>query len=377
MKYSLQAVSDSARYGILSTSRSEIPTPVFMPVGTRGTVKTLSNEELEIFGARLILGNAYHLYLRPGHELIRRLGGLHDFIGWKESILTDSGGYQVFSLKTLNNIDDRGVSFQSHIDGSRHRFTPEGVVEIQASMGSDIIMPLDVCTPYPSDEKQSYADMKRTIAWADDSFRRFHELELGSKGQVLFAIAQGSVYVEHRISCLESLMKLNPYGIAIGGLSVGEPKEERRKILESVIPLLPDDRPRYLMGVGTPEDIIEAVGLGIDMFDCVMPTRNARNGTLFTRFGKMTVKAARYAEDQNPVDSECQCPACRRYSRAFIRHLLSVGEILGLRLASLHNIYFYLNMMEKIRESIRKDSFGEFSSSFLSDLAKGPDALPE
>ncbi len=346
-----------------------------MPVGTRGTVKAVSNEELESFGAQLILGNTYHLYLRPGHKIIGRLGGLHEFTGWKRSILTDSGGYQVFSLKTLNEIDDGGVSFQSHIDGSRHRFTPAGVIDIQQRLGADFVMPLDVCTPYPADEKTAFSDMKRTIAWAGQSFRRFRENRVSEDDQSLFAIVQGSIYTDQRQLCLESLLKLDPPGIAIGGLAVGEPKEEKRRVLEAIMPNLPENLPRYLMGVGTPEDIVEAVEFGFDMFDCVMPTRNARNGTLFTRFGKMTIKSARYIEDQNPVDPECPCPACNRYSRAYIRHLLSVAEITGLRLASLHNIYFYLNMMTQIREAIEADRFAEFKSRLLADLERGVEEL--
>jgi len=346
-----------------------------MPVGTRGTVKTLSNEELESFGAKIILGNTYHLYLRPGHDLIERLGGLHKFTGWKGSFLTDSGGYQVFSLKTLNKIDDDGVSFQSHIDGSRHRFTPADVIDIQLSMGADIIMPLDVCTPYPVDEKRSKEDMERTIDWFRLSDGRFREKGGPEKGQALLPIVQGATYIDQRLYCLEKLLEFDSPGIAIGGLSVGEPKEDRRRVLENILPHFPEDKPRYLMGVGTPEDILEAVEMGIDMFDCVMPTRNARNGTLFTRFGKMTIKAARYAEDQRPVDPECPCPACREYSRAFIRHLLSVGEILGLRLASLHNIYFYLNLMERIRGAIEENRFEKFKADYIGNLGTGCEEL--
>lgn len=375
MKFEIRSRADAARSGLITTRHSTIPTPVFMPVGTRGTVKAVSNEDLESFGAQLILSNTYHLYLRPGHEVIGRLGGLHEFTGWNRSILTDSGGYQVFSLKTLNEIDDGGVSFQSHIDGSRHRFTAAGVIDIQLRLGADFIMPLDVCTPYPADEKTAFSDMKRTIAWAGQSFRHFKENSVSEDGLSLFAIVQGSIYNDQRLLCLESLLKLDPPGISIGGLAVGEPKEESRKVLETIMPDLPDNLPRYLMGVGTPEDIVEAVEFGFDMFDCVMPTRNARNGTLFTRFGKMTIKSARYIEDQNPVDPECPCPACKRYSRAYIRHLLSVGEILGLRLASLHNLYFYLNLMERIRIAIDNNQFDEFKTSFMADIERGVEEL--
>jgi queuine tRNA-ribosyltransferase len=375
LKFEISSRADAARSGVITTKHSNIPTPVFMPVGTRGTVKAVSNEDLESFGAQLILGNTYHLYLRPGHEIIGRLGGLHEFTGWDRSFLTDSGGYQVFSLKTLNEIDDGGVSFQSHIDGSKHRFTPVGVIDIQLRLGADFVMPLDVCTPYPADEKTAFTDVKRTIAWAGQSFRRFRENRVSEDDQSLFAIIQGSIYSDQRLLCLESLLKLDPPGISVGGLSVGEPKEDRRKVLETIIPHLPENLPRYLMGVGTPEDIVEAVEFGFDMFDCVMPTRNARNGTLFTRFGKMTIKSARYIEDQNPVDPECPCPACKRYSRAYIRHLLSVGEILGLQLASLHNLYFYLNLMERIRSAIEHNQYDEFKTSFMADIGRGVEEL--
>ncbi len=375
MKFKLDSQSGPARAGTITTDHSIIPTPVFMPVGTRGAVKALTHDELKSFGAQLILSNTYHLYLRPGHELINRLGGLHKFINWDRSILTDSGGYQVFSLQALNNIDDHGVSFQSHIDGSRHRFTPENVVDIQIAMGADFIMPLDVCSPYLTTEKKSREDMKRTILWANESFGHFRQEGGQEKGQTLFAIVQGSIYEEQRLSCLESLIKLDPPGLSIGGLSVGEPKEDRRRILESLLPNMPQNKPRYLMGVGTPEDILEAVELGIDMFDCVLPTRNARNGTLFTRYGKMIVKAARYAEDQSPVDPECPCPACKGYSRAYIRHLLSVGEITGLRLASLHNLYFYLYMMSQIREAIRANTFDRLKARIMADLGRGVEEL--
>jgi queuine tRNA-ribosyltransferase len=375
VKFTVKAKSGQARSGILSTRHNDIPTPVFMPVGTRGSVKTISAEELELFGAKLILANTYHLYLRPGPEIIQRLGGLHKFASWNGSYLTDSGGYQVFSLKTLNNIDDGGVSFQSHIDGSRHRFTPIDVVNIQVALGADFIMPLDVCTPYPTDEKTSNNDMRRTLRWVTESIEHLRSIDGAEENQALFAIVQGSIYIEQRLACLESMLRLNPLGLSVGGLAVGEPKEDRLKVLSETLPHYPENLPRYLMGVGTPEDILEAVELGIDMFDCVMPTRNARNGTLFTRFGKMIIKSARYIEDGNPVDPECQCPACRRYTRAYIRHLLSVGEILGLRLATLHNLYFYLYMMEQIRRSIMDDRFAEFKSEFLSDFARGVEEL--
>ena len=375
MKFEIGAGSGRARAGLLTTSHSTIQTPVFMPVGTRGTVKTISSEELESFGAEIILGNTYHLYLRPGHEIIARLGGLHRFTNWKKSILTDSGGYQVFSLATLNSIDDEGVSFQSHIDGSRHHFTPSMVIDIQAALGADIVMPLDVCSPYPVDEKTSFSDMERTIMWASEAFQRLHEISGGNPRQALFAIVQGSIYVGQRLSCLERMLALDPPGLSIGGLSVGEPKEDRMNVLEETLQHFPDNLPRYLMGVGTPEDIVETVELGIDMFDCVMPTRNARNGTLFTRFGKMIIKSARFIEDPGPIDPECGCPACRGYSRAYIRYLLSVNEILGLRLASMHNVYFYLQLMRQIREAIETGTYAQFKAKFLADIGIGADEL--
>lgn len=375
MKFDITAISGNARSGILTTAHSSIPTPVFMPVGTRGTVKTVSHEELETLDTRLILGNTYHLYLRPGQDVIRGAGGLNKFTGWRGSYLTDSGGYQVFSLKTLNNVDDTGVSFQSHIDGSRHRFTPTGVIDIQLALGPDIMMPLDVCSPYPVDEKTSYADMKRTIRWVGESYKYLRQMPQPETQPTLFSILQGSVYVTQRMVCLEAMLKFTPPGISIGGLSVGEPKEDMLNVLENLMPQIPKDLPRYLMGVGTPEDILDAVERGIDMFDCVMPTRNARNGTLFTRFGKMIIKSARYIEDTRPVDSQCGCPACRRYSRAYIRHLLSVGEILGLRLATLHNLYFYLDLMRQIREAIAADCYGRFKAAFLANLARGVEEL--
>jgi queuine tRNA-ribosyltransferase len=346
-----------------------------MPIGTQGSVKAVSNEELESFGAEIILGNTYHLYLRPGHEVIKNLGGLHKFTSWNRSILTDSGGYQVFSLATLNDIDDDGVTFQSHIDGSRHRFTPSKVIDIQATLGADIIMPLDVCSPYPVEEKTSFEDMKRTVKWADASFQRFRQFCDSEANQTLFAIVQGSIYVDQRLSCLEQMLMLNPPGLSIGGLSVGEPKDDRMNVLLNTLPQFPENLPRYLMGVGTPEDIVETVELGIDMFDCVMPTRNARNGTLFTRFGKMIIKSARYTEDPNPIDPECACPACRRYSRAYIRHLLSVNEILGLRLATLHNLYFYLDLMRQIRGAIEQNRFAQFKAKFMAGINNGVETL--
>jgi queuine tRNA-ribosyltransferase len=343
-----------------------------MPVGTQATVKTQSHEELIELGAEIILGNTYHLYLRPGADLIARAGGLHKFSGWTRPILTDSGGYQVFSLKALNRVTDNGVEFQSHLDGSRHIFTPENVVQIQRKLGGDITMPLDVCTEYPAEYRKAARDAERTLAWVKRAKTAWLEKP---SSQALFGIIQGSIYEDLRGQCLDDITELDFPGLAIGGLSVGEPKEDLIRILDYLAPELPESKPRHLLGVGTPEDILDCVYYGIDMFDCVMPTRNARNGTLFTRKGKMTIKAAIYAEDFRPIDPECGCPACRRYSRAYIRHMLSVGEILGLRLTTAHNLFFYVNLIKEIRAAIAENNYNSFRKNKLSELAEGPENL--
>ncbi len=356
-----------ARCGILQTIHGEVPTPVFMPVGTQGSVKSQSPQELEQMGARLILCNTYHLFLRPGSSLIKRAGGLHRFISWPHAILTDSGGYQVFSLKSLNRVSDLGVEFQSHLDGSRHMFTPENVVEMQNDLGADIIMPLDVCSPYPIDHAAAAADLNRTVAWAGRAYQRWRELD---GKQALFGIIQGSIFADLRRQSLERLENLDFPGIAVGGLSVGEPKEDMLRVLEVLAPFLPEHKPRHLLGVGTPEDLLDAVYYGMDMFDCVMPTRNARNGTVFTRRGKLTIKAAVYAEDWRPIDPECECQACRNFSRAYIRHLLAVNEILGLRLTTAHNLRFYLDLMREIREAIARGDFADYRSRAIRQFAE-------
>ncbi len=343
-----------------------------MPVGTLATVKTQSPDEIEYLGAELILGNTYHLYLRPGADLIARAGGLHKFSGWNKPMLTDSGGYQVFSLRALNKVTEAGVEFQSHLDGSRHIFTPENVVEIQQKLGADITMPLDVCTEYPVEYRQAARDAERTLCWVKRAKSKWLE---NSGDQVLFGIIQGSVYEDLREKCLESIIAMDFPGLAIGGLSVGEPKDDLIRILNFLAPLLPENKPRHLLGVGTPEDILDAVGYGVDMFDCVMPTRNARNGTIFTRKGKMTIKAATYAEDFRPIDQKCGCPACRKFTRAYIRHMLSVGEILGLRLATAHNLYFYLSLMKDIRKAIEGKRYEKFRKETLNELNSGVEEL--
>jgi queuine tRNA-ribosyltransferase len=344
-----------ARSGVLHTAHGDVPTPAFMPVGTAGAVKAISNESLEALDARIILANTYHLYLRPGHERIKRLGGLHKFMSWNGAILTDSGGYQVFSHRELRTITEEGVQFRSHIDGSKNFFTPEKVIEIQRDLGSDIVMVLDDCTPYPAGHVDAEASMELSMRWA----RRCREVweRQGNGNKALFGIVQGGIYPDLRKRSAEALSKLDFSGIAIGGLSVGEPKELMYEVVESTVPLLPLEKPRYLMGTGTPEDLVRSIALGIDMFDCVLPTRNARNGCLFTSQGRILIKNAIYAEDQSSLDPGCSCRTCRRYSRAYLRHLFLSGEHMYAVLGTLHNLTFYLDMMRKIRQAIALDFF--------------------
>jgi len=356
-----KAKNSNARLGILSTPHSKIDTPVFMPVGTGATVKAMPHEFLEDLDARIILANTYHLYLRPGHELIHQMGGLHKFMSWDRSILTDSGGYQVFSHRDLRQITEGGVYFRSHLDGSLHFISPEKSIQIQQALGADIIMAFDECTPYPASVEEARKSMKLTLKWA----RRSREAFVDNDDSLLFGIVQGSVYPELRTECAEELKNVDFAGYAIGGLSVGEPKELMYKIVKHTASVLPEDYPRYLMGVGTPVDLIKCVEMGVDMFDCVMPTRNGRNGCLFTRDGKLIIKNARYARDELPIDTECDCMVCRRYSRAYLRHLYQSSEILASILNTYHNIYFYLDIMKKIRQSIAFDKFNEFKDSFL------------
>jgi queuine tRNA-ribosyltransferase len=354
-------VSTAARLGYLRTRHGEIPTPVFMPVGTAGTVKALPHEWLETLDARIILANTYHLYLRPGHERIGQLGGLHRFMSWRRAVLTDSGGYQVFSHRDLRKISEEGVSFQSHLDGSSHFLTPEKVIDIQRVLGSDIAMVLDDCTPYPCSRPDAEKSMELSMRWAGRCVSRWGAENDGSSA--LFGIVQGSVYPELRARSVEALLALRPDGFAVGGLSVGEPKSAMGEVLEFTLPLLPRDRPRYLMGVGTPRDIMRGVALGADMFDCVLPTRNARNGCLFTSEGRILIKNAAYADDERPPDPACSCLTCRRYTRAYLRHLYLSGEHLSAILNTMHNVSFYLDMMWKIRESIASNSYGKLLES--------------
>jgi len=348
-----------ARLGVLTTPHGEVRTPIFMPVGTQATVKTMTPEELKGVGAEIILSNTYHLYLRPGHELISRQGGLHRFMNWDRPILTDSGGYQVFSHSELRKISEEGVKFQSHIDGSRHFLTPESATGIQESLGADIIMCFDECAPYPSTYDYFKGSMEMTLRWA----KRCKEAKTRAD-QALFGIVQGGMHRDLRERCVSELVDIGFDGYAIGGLSVGETKDLMYGVVDYTAAAMPEDKPRYLMGVGTPEDLVENVMLGVDMFDCVMPTRNARTGTLFTSFGKLTIKAARYSEDGGPVDPECGCYTCRNYSRAYLRHLYHAGEILAMRLNTIHNLHYYLSLIGDIRKAIEEDRYMDFRREF-------------
>ena len=360
-----------ARAGVFTTPHGDISLPVFAPVGTQGTVKAVSPEELEEAGACLILGNAYHLYLRPGADVVARLGDLHGFMNWSHPILTDSGGFQVFSLKGLRKIDDDGVTFRSHLDGSEHRFTPESVIAIEEKLGADIIMAFDECAR-PDDRAYSEQAMERTHRWA----KRCREAQTRAD-QALFGIVQGGVYPELRRESARFLTGLDLPGYAVGGLSVGESKEQMHSVLDDVVPLLPEDRPRYLMGVGSPEDLFEGVSRGIDMFDCVLPTRLARNAGLFTRHGRINLRKAQYAEDPGPIEEGCDCYTCQHYSMAYVRHLLKAKEIFGLRLASIHNLRFILRLMEDIRRSILDGTFAALKDAFLSTYRVIPHELRE
>ncbi|MFH1413667.1 MAG: tRNA guanosine(34) transglycosylase Tgt [Candidatus Omnitrophota bacterium] len=356
-----------ARLGELVTAHGEIETPCFMPVGTQGTVKTLSPLELNQSGTQIMLSNAYHLFLRPGTEVIKKAGGLHKFISWDKPILTDSGGYQIFSLALLRKINDQGVEFQSHIDGFKHFLTPEDVVKIQTDLGTDIMMQLDECVHYPCAKDQAEIAMKRTLDWAKRSRQIFFQnLEPRTQNpQLLFAVIQGATYEDLRKKCTKRLVDMDFPGYAIGGVSVGEPKNLRYNTVELVADLLPSEKPRYLMGVGFPQDIIEAVGLGMDMFDCVVPTRYGRNGTAFTSVGKLTIRNSPFIEDFSVLDPECNCYTCKNFTRSYLRHLFNTGEILGLRLIALHNVHFFLNLMRGVRESIKKCEFVSFKKDFL------------
>jgi len=361
-----------ARAGILKTNHGTIKTPVFMPVGTQATVKTLSPAELRKLGAQIILSNTYHLYLRPGHELIRLAGGLQKFSSWRRPILTDSGGYQVFSLAKLNKITDDGLHFQSHLDGSRHFFTPEKVVQIQRDLGSDIMMVLDECAPYPCDYEYAKKSICLTTAWAKRSLEAFQtNPEVHGYSQTLFAIVQGSTYEDLRRENTQVLVEMDFPGYAIGGLSVGEPKTAMQEMTSLVTELLPQGKPRYLMGVGKPEDLLDGVERGVDMFDCIMPTRNGRNGTAFTSSGPIVIKNAKFREQFLPLDDECDCYTCRTFTQAYLRHLFQAEELLVLRLISYHNLRFYLRLMQNIRAAILRSDFMRWKKDFMQRYGSG------
>jgi len=359
MEFALLGNDAAARRGRLTFERGTVETPAFMPVGTYGTVKAMTPEELRELGAQIILGNTFHLMLRPGMEVMRAHGGLHRFMHWDGPILTDSGGFQVWSLGKLRKISEQGVTFQSPVNGDRIFMGPEESMAMQQALGADIIMIFDECTPYPATEEQARASMELSLRWAERS-KRAHQGQPGA----LFGIVQGGMYEQLRRESLAGLKQIGFDGYALGGLSVGEPKEEMLRVLDSIAPDLPADRPRYLMGVGTPEDLVEAVRRGMDMFDCVLPTRNARNGWLFTRDGQVKIRNSRYAADTRPIDPECDCYTCRHYSRAYLRHLQQCNEILGARLATIHNLYYYQALMRGLRQAIEQKRLDEFVEKF-------------
>ncbi len=365
MRFSLTARDQRcrARAGILELAHGSVRTPVFMPVGTQATVKTLSPLELEQIGSEIILGNTFHLYLRPGEDIVQKAGGLHGFMNWKRPVLTDSGGFQVFSLSDLRKIDEDGVTFKSPVDGSSHRFTPESATQIQIKLGSDIMMAFDECAPWPCSEEEARAAVERTSRWAARC-KDFFAAQGDPARQALFGIVQGSMFPELRRLSARQLVALDFPGYAVGGLSVGEPKPTMLDILAAVEPELPESKPRYLMGVGTPEELWDCVERGMDMFDCVRPTRIARNGTLFTSRGRVVLKNARYREDFGKPDPECGCYTCVNFTRAYLRHLAVTGEILGLRLNSLHNLAYMIRLASRIRESIEKGRFFEEKEAF-------------
>lgn len=350
-----------ARLGRLHTPHGVIETPIFMPVGTQATVKAMTPEELKEIGSQIILSNTYHLYMRPGHDLIERAGGLHKFMNWDKPILTDSGGFQVFSLGPLRKIKKEGVEFRSHLDGSKHFLSPEKATEIQNALGSDIIMAFDECAPYPADRQYVKNSLERTTRWLE----RCKAAHKYPEKQALFGIVQGGMYKDLREQSAKEITAIDLPGYAIGGLSVGEPKDMMYEVLDYTVPLLPEDKPRYLMGVGSPDDLLEGVLRGIDMFDCVLPTRIARNGTAMTSQGKVVVRNASYAEDFTSLDPECDCYTCKNYTKAYLRHLIKCNEILGARLLTIHNLRFLLKMMENVREAIKEDRLLDYKKDFF------------
>lgn len=363
VKYELikECKQTGARLGRVHTPHGVIDTPTFMPVGTQATVKAMAPNELKEIGAQIILSNTYHLFIRPGHKLIEKAGGLHGFMNWDRPILTDSGGFQVYSFSDTRKIKEEGVIFKSHLDGTRHFFTPEYVMEIENSLGADIMMAFDECTPYPCDYDYAKNSMERTLRW----LKRCKDAHHNTEKQALFGIVQGSTYKDLRIESAKRTVEIELPGYAVGGLSVGESKEIMNEVLDYTVPELPKDKPRYLMGVGSPDALIDGAIRGIDMFDCVLPTRIARNGTVMTSKGKLVVRNAEFAEDFLPMDEECDCYACKNFSRAYIRHLIKAGEILGGRLTSIHNLRFLQNLMTNIRKAISEDRLGDFRNEFF------------
>ena len=373
MEFKIDATSQGARACTIKTANSTILTPVFMPVGTQGTVKALDANDMLELGAKIILGNTYHLYLRPGSKLIKKFGGLHGFSKFPNSFLTDSGGFQAFSLSDNSKPDENGIMFKSHIDGSRHYFTPKSVLDTQYDLNSDIMMILDDLVALPNTKERIAKSIERTTKWAKEAIT--YHMEQKSRGigthQNIFAIIQGGTDKEFRKQSAEQLCSLTDYdGFAIGGLSVGEPNQDMYETVEWTTQFMPKEKPRYLMGVGTPEDLIENIERGVDMFDCVMPTRNARNGTLFTSFGRLNIKKAEFKEDIKPIDESCSCYTCRNFTRAYLNHLLRAGEITYFRLASIHNIFYYLDLMKQAREAILKDNWVEFKKDFYAKRGK-------
>ncbi len=363
-----RSTETNARRGVLHLPRATVQTPVFMPVGTLGTVKAMTQEEVAGLGFRLILGNTYHLYLRPGHELVRRAGGLPKFIAWDGAMLTDSGGFQVFSLQDLRKITEEGAAFKSHLDGSEHFFSPERSLEVQHALGADIVMAFDECPPYPSTHEATREATERTHRWLMRC-KAYHDAQ--GTNQALFGIAQGGVYEDLRRESAQFTAALDTPGIAIGGVSVGEPPDVMQAAVGWSVPHLPDHKPRYLMGVGTPRDILDAVAQGIDLFDCVLPTRLGRNGTLYTTRGRVNIKGARFTEDFGPVDPDCPCAVCARYSAAYLRHLYKCNEILASRLATYHNLAHYARLMEQIRAAIEADDYAAFRARTLNRYEEG------
>lgn len=375
LEFILKKTSGKARRGEMKLNHGVVQTPNFMPVGTYGTVKAMAPNELNEIGSQIILGNTFHLWLRPGLDVIEKHGGLHRFMGWDKPILTDSGGFQVFSLKGLRKITEEGVKFASPINGDKLFLTPEVSMQIQKVLNSDIVMVFDECTPYkindrPATEAEAAKSMRMSLRWAKRSKDEFERL---GNPNALFGIVQGGMYEHLREESLQGLKEIGFHGYAIGGLSVGEPKEEMHRIMDKIVWQLPADKPRYLMGVGTPEDLVEGVSQGIDMFDCVMPTRNARNGWLFTRYGDIKIRNSKYKDDLRPLDPTCDCYACKHFTRAYLHHLQKVNEILGARLNTIHNLHYYLHLMQEMRDALDEDRFEQWREEFYKNRARGVD----